>query len=128
MIRAIREGYSVLRAIGIPITPSKHKLFQWIPEPILVALMRRIFKSKQMSDLIGHAHAARDEMVQIAKEFEALAQKASIPTPAMDRLFQYTDPDIQPVADGSAQIPMKWGGMGLVIGALVVLTIGLITL
>lgn len=126
MIRAIREGYSVLREIGIAITPSKHKLFQWIPEPLLVALMRRIFKSKKMADLIGHAHAARDEMVQIAKEFEALAKKAAIPTPAMDRLFKYTDPDVEPVAHGSAQIPMKRHGVVIVLSALVLLIVVLI--
>jgi 2-dehydropantoate 2-reductase len=50
--------------------------------------------------------AGPDEMIQIAKEFKALAKNTSVPTPAMDRLFTYTDPDIQPVADGSAQIPM----------------------
>ena len=128
MIRAIREGYRVLLETGIPITPNKHKLLQLIPEPILVALMRRIFKSEKMADLIGHAHATRDEMVQIAKEFKALAQNASVPTPAMDRLFTYTDPDIQPVADGSAQIPMKWRGVGIVLSALVVLIVVLIIL
>ena len=128
MIRAIREGYRVLRETGIPITPNKHKLLQLIPEPILVALMRRIFKSEKMADLIGHAHAARDEMVQIAKEFKALGQNASVTTPAMDRLFTYTDPDIQPVADGSAQIPMKWRGVGIVLSALVVLIVVLIIL
>ena len=128
MIRAIREGYRVLLETGIPITPNKHKLLQLIPEPILVALMRRIFKSEKMADLIGHAHATRDEMVQIAKEFKALAQNASVPTPTTDRLFTYTDPDIQPVADGSAQIPMKWRGVGIVLSALVVLIVVLIIL
>jgi hypothetical protein len=61
-----------------------------------------------MADLIGHAHAARDEMKQIADEFRVLAQSTSFPTPAMDRLHTYIDPDVQPVADGSAQILMKW--------------------
>lgn len=88
--------------------------------------MRRIFKSKKMADLIGHAHAARDEMVQIAKEFEALAKKAAIPTPAMDRLFKYTDPDVEPVAHGSAQIPMKRHGVVIVLSALVLLIVVLI--
>jgi 2-dehydropantoate 2-reductase len=106
MIRAIREGYKVLQELNIPIVPARHKILKWIPEPVLVALMRRIFKSEKMADLIGHAHAARDEMIQIAKEFKVLAQNTSVPTPAMDRLFTYTDPDIEPVADGSAQIPM----------------------
>jgi hypothetical protein len=107
MIRAIREGYQVLQELHIPIVPARHKILKWIPEPILVALIRRIFKSEKMADLIGHAHAARDEMKLIADEFNVLARSASVLTPAMDRLHTYIDPDVQPVADGSAQIPMK---------------------
>jgi len=117
MIRAIREGYKVLQELDIPIMPARHKILKWIPEPILVALMRRIFKSEKMANLIGHAHAARLEMVQIACELKALVRKASVPTPAMDRLYTYTDPDVQPAADGSAQILMNWRGVwiGLIV-------------
>jgi 2-dehydropantoate 2-reductase len=113
MIRAIREGYKVLQELNIPIVPAKHKIFKWIPEPILVELMRRIFKSEKMADLIGHAHAARDEMKQIADEFRVLARSTSVPTPAMDRLYTNIDPDVQPVPDGSAQIPMNCCGIGI---------------
>jgi 2-dehydropantoate 2-reductase len=126
MIRAIREGYDVLQALNIPVIPARHKILKWIPEPILVALMRRAFKSEQMADLIGHAHAARNEMKQITTELRALARTTSVPTPAMDRLFACTAPDIQLVADGSAQIPLKWGGMGIAIGALAALIVVLI--
>ena len=45
MVRAIREGYRVLRARGVPITPANHKIFDWISEPILVALMRRVLNT-----------------------------------------------------------------------------------
>jgi len=31
MVRAIKEGYKVLQALGVPITPSNHKVFNWIP-------------------------------------------------------------------------------------------------
>ncbi len=113
MIRAIEEGYKVLQELNIPIMPARHKILKLIPEPILVALMRRIFKSEKMADLIGHAQAARDEMKQIADEFRVLARSTSVPTPAMDRLYTYIDPDVQPVADGSAQIPMNWRGVGI---------------
>ncbi|NIO06911.1 MAG: ketopantoate reductase family protein, partial [Deltaproteobacteria bacterium] len=63
MVRAIREGYRVLRALGVPITPANHKIFNWIPELILVALMRRILNTKTAEiEMAGHANAARDEM------------------------------------------------------------------
>ena len=118
MIRAIREGYKVLQELNIPIMPAKHKIVKWIPEPILVALMRRIFKSEKMADLIGHAHAARIEMLQIADEFKVLARSTSVSTPAMDRLHIYTDQDVQPVADGSARITMNWRGVLIGFGVL----------
>jgi 2-dehydropantoate 2-reductase len=111
MIRATGEGYKVLQEIGIPIVPAKHKIVRWIPEPILLTILKRIFKSDEMADIIGHAHAARDEMKQIADQFRTLAQSTSVSTPAMERLYTYIDPDVKPVADGSAQIPMKWRGV-----------------
>jgi 2-dehydropantoate 2-reductase len=118
MIRAIREGYKVLQELNIPIMPARHKILKWIPEPILVALIRRIFKSEKMADLIGHAQAARDEMKQIADEFKVLARSTSVPTPAMDRLYTYTDPAVPSVAEGSAQIAMNWRGVWIGLGVL----------
>ena len=128
MIRAIREGYKVLQELDIPIVPAKHKILKWIPEPVLVALMKRIFRSDEMADLIGHAHAARYEMKQICAEFKVLAQSTSVPTPALDRLYTHTYPDVEPVADGSARISMNWRGVGIVLSALVVLIVVLIIL
>lgn len=105
-IRAIREGYRVLRALGVPITPTNHKIFNWIPEPILVALMRRLFNTKTAEiELTGHANAARDEFKHLAGEFRALARTTSVPTPAMDRLSTYIDPAIPALPEGSTQIP-----------------------
>jgi hypothetical protein len=108
MVRAIREGYKVLQELEIPIVPAGHKLLRMVPEPILVPLVGRIFKREKMAELIGHAHAARDEMKQIADEFRILAQSTSVQTPAIDRLYSYTDPNARPVADGSDLILMKW--------------------
>ena len=31
MVRAIKEGCKVLQDLGVPITPSNHKVFNWIP-------------------------------------------------------------------------------------------------
>ena len=60
MVRAIKEGYKVLRALDVPITPSNHKVFNWIPEPLIIALMRRMLTTKMAETvLVGHANAAR---------------------------------------------------------------------
>ena len=91
MFRAIREGYRVLTALRIPVTPSSHRIFRWMPIFILVAITRRKLSDKAWSIKIGHAVAARDEMRAIADEFRELARKSCIPTPAIDQLATYLD-------------------------------------
>jgi 2-dehydropantoate 2-reductase len=129
MIRAIREGYKVLQALGIPITPSNHKIVNWIPEPLLVPLVRKMLANKDVElKATGHANAARHEMKQIADEFRTLARKTSVPTPAMDRLYTYIDPATSPVPEGSARIPLNWRGVWLGLGGLAALVLALILL
>ncbi|QDT61412.1 2-dehydropantoate 2-reductase [Stieleria bergensis] len=86
MVQAIREGHRVLSAIGVPITPSSHRLFTWIPKPLLVLAIRRKLQSSEWKIKIGHAAAAQDEMDAIADDLHDLAQRASIITPAFDQL------------------------------------------
>jgi 2-dehydropantoate 2-reductase len=89
MIRAIREGHRVLSALGIPITPSSHKIFRWIPEFLMVLTIRRKLDDDAWNIKIGHAAAARDEMKAIADEFRELARQSGIATPAIDQLRPY---------------------------------------
>lgn len=127
MVRAIKEGYKLLRALGAPITPSNHKVFNWIPEPLVVAMMRRMLTTKTAETvLVGHANAARDEMMHIADELRELVRETSVATPAMDRLYTYFDPAVPSIADGSAQIPMNRRGVWFGLGALVALVLLLI--
>ncbi|NND96446.1 MAG: ketopantoate reductase family protein [Pirellulaceae bacterium] len=103
MIRAIREGFRVLSSLDIPITPSIHQVFRWIPEFLLVAMMRRKLNDKAWSVKIGHASNARDEVKAIAREFRQLAQQSGIATPALDQLQSYVDATERPAdsANGS---------------------------
>jgi 2-dehydropantoate 2-reductase len=111
-IRAIREGFRVLRALGLPVTPSKYRIFEWVPEPILVFMLRRLLVNEMMEvAMVKHANAARDEVKHLADEFLALARATSVPTPTIDRLYPHLDPDTPLVPEGSAEIPLKWGGM-----------------
>jgi 2-dehydropantoate 2-reductase len=117
-IRAIREGLQVMRARGIPITPNNLKRFEWIPEPLLVFFFRQRLTSELFETaMVGHANAARSEVQHLTDEFLALARQTNVPIPAIERLYPYLDPDTPPMPDGSAQIPMKWGGMLLTLGA-----------
>jgi hypothetical protein len=104
MVRAIREGYAVLRERGIPITPSSHKVFDWLPESLLVAIAKRAVNDETAAIKVGHAQGARDEMRRIADELRALAKGTSISTPASDRLYTYLDPAVLPIEDRSADL------------------------
>ena len=92
MVRAMREGLEVLKANDIPITPSNHRVLQWLPESLIVFLMKRMFSSETMKIKIGHAADARREFQVLAQEFEALNAATVVPTPAMDRLIEYLAP------------------------------------
>ena len=119
LVRAVREGFRVLRSHGIPITPPKYRALAWLPEPLMVALLQRGLASERSAvALAGHANAARDEMQCVAEQFRALARATSIATPAIDRLAKYLDPAVQPLADRSASIPLDWQSVGAGVGAI----------
>jgi 2-dehydropantoate 2-reductase len=110
-LRAVREGFRVLQTLGLPVTPSQFRIFQWVPEPVLVmAFQRRLAHPLMEVAMVKHAQTARDEMKHLADEFLTLARTTSVPTPSIDRLYRYFDPTIPPVPEGSAEIPLRWGG------------------
>jgi ketopantoate reductase len=118
-IRAIREGFQVLKALGVPVTPARFKTMKWVPEPILMMLLQRLIRMEVMQvALVGHANAARDEVAHLADEFLALARTSSVATPAIDRLYPYLDPDTPLMPEGSAEISMDWRGVWVGLGAL----------
>jgi 2-dehydropantoate 2-reductase len=122
LVRAVREGFRVLDDLCIPITPARMRVLQWIPEPILVALLQRGLPTEQAElVLAGHANAARDEMRFLADEFQALARRSGLATPALDRLYRFTDPALGPLADGSASLGQDWRALATAGGALLTL-------
>jgi 2-dehydropantoate 2-reductase len=123
MLRAIREGYRVLHEHSIPVTPAKHRVFEWLPEPVLLALMRRMVESDATAIKIGHALGARQEMQLIAAEFRSLARTTAAPSWAMDRLYRYLDPAAEPVVDGSAEIPVNWNAVWIALSVVAFLGI-----
>jgi 2-dehydropantoate 2-reductase len=89
MVRAIREGLEILKANGVPITPSNHRVLLWLPESMLVFIMKRMFGGETMAIKVGHAEHARQEFQMLAQEFGALNASTGLPTPAMDRLCEH---------------------------------------
>ncbi len=104
MLRAIREGYSALSKLGIPITPRNHVVFRWLPEPVLLFFARRMLASAMTDIKIGHALGARDEFRALAEEFRELVREAGVPAPSIDILSRHLDLQTEPLADGSSQI------------------------
>jgi len=120
LVRAIRENFRVLRALGIPITPASLHVFDRLPEPLLIAVLRRLLDTPTAELVIArHANAARDEYGAVAQDWQARADRASVPTPADARLDRYLDPAEPPVADGSATIPLTWRSMEVGLGVLI---------
>jgi 2-dehydropantoate 2-reductase len=88
MLRAIREGFQVLHALDIPITPLQMRLLELIPNSLLLSLLQELLDTSYSELVIArHANAARDEMKQIADEFRQLIELSSIQTPSIDYLY-----------------------------------------
>ncbi|MBN1453982.1 MAG: hypothetical protein JW963_23405, partial [Anaerolineales bacterium] len=121
-IRAIREGYRVLRALGYPIVPRSARIFERLPEPVLVwGFRKRLVDPRIRVAMLEHSEAAQDEIKHLADEFIALKRQTSIPTPAIDHLYVFFDPAAHPMPEGSAWLPLDWRFLWVVVGVLVVL-------
>ena len=115
----MREGFHALCALGVPITPKKYRMFAWLPEPLLVAMLRRAMDTRFAEiGVAGHANAARDEMRALGEELRALIADVHVPTPALDRLQTYLDPREPPFPYSSADLALKWRGVLIGLGAL----------
>jgi len=89
MSRAIREGFQVLRAIGVPITPRNHRVFEWLPEFVLLFAMRRMLGAETAATKFGHAEQGRAEWILLRDEFREIIAQAGIPTPSIDAAYRH---------------------------------------
>ncbi len=108
-VRAIREGFRVVRSLGLPVVPRSTRIFERLPEPVLVwGFRKRIADPRVRVAMLEHGSAAQDEIKHLTDEFINLARQASIPTPVIDRLYTYFDPSTPPLPEGSAELAMDW--------------------
>ncbi|MCU0522815.1 MAG: hypothetical protein MUF84_19265, partial [Anaerolineae bacterium] len=118
-VRAVREGFAVLRELGYPTTPGKFELFARAPEPLMVYLLRKLLTRDQMETaLTKHAAVARDEVQHLADEFLALAARTHVRTPAILELYPHFELSYPLIPDGSAAIPLDWRGVWTSLAAL----------
>ncbi len=119
MVRGIREGFRVLQSLDVPVIPRKYLALAWLPEPLLVFFLRHLLATEQAElAMQRHANAARDEMQQLADEFQVLARQAGVRTPVLDILRGYISMEQRPVRRGSCQVPMNWRKVWIGVGVL----------
>ena len=86
---AIIEGVKVLKKLNYPILPKKFRLILLFPKK-LKKIVKNLHKGKWYDiALKGHAEYARGEMKRIADEFQVLIKKAGIPTPNINKLYEF---------------------------------------
>ncbi len=92
-IRAVKEGGRVLKALGYKKSYNfKLKLFYWLPESLLINILKQVFNSKFAEiAMMMHANAARDEIIVLRNEFKTLRDQTSIKTPNLDELISCID-------------------------------------
>jgi 2-dehydropantoate 2-reductase len=93
MAEGVREGFAVVRRLGLPVTPFPLRgLFTWLPHRFAVAYWRRFFASDMADYVFGrHARSASHEMRQIADDCRTLLEKSGVVAPALHQLYRAID-------------------------------------
>ncbi len=104
MLRAIREGHRVLRALDISLMPASHRVFTWLPMSVLLAVARRKLRGVEAAVKIGHALAARAEMQVLDDEIRELSRTAGEAMPALDLLRDAADSPVSPARGAGARV------------------------
>lgn len=91
LVRAAKEGGRVLRTLGFrKRQPFEFNLFYWLPEIMSMTAVKQLLESKFAEVAFAmHAKAARDEMQQLACDFEKLTAMTPIETPNIDALKEF---------------------------------------
>ena len=93
MAKGVREGYSMVRALGLSVEPfALRVLFTWLPPAFAVYYWRRFFATEMADYVFGlHARAASQEMRELANDCRSLLEKSRIEAPALRQLYSAID-------------------------------------
>jgi len=90
LVRAAKEGGRVLRELGFRNRPFQFSLLYWLPEFMSMMAVKGLLESKFAEVAFAmHAKAARDEMEDLAREFQELTARTSVDTPNIDTLRKF---------------------------------------
>ena len=93
MTKGVREGFAVVRALGLAVTPFPLRvLFMWLPPAFAVSYWHRFFASETADYVFGrHARSASAEMREVAADCRILITKSGLPAPALHQLYAAVD-------------------------------------
>ena len=93
MTEGVREGFAVVRGLGLPVTPFPLRVLStWLPHRFAVGYWRRFFASDIADHVFGrHARSASHEMRQIADDCRTLLDKSGVVAPALHQLYHAID-------------------------------------
>ena len=99
MVDGVREGFRVLQALKTPVTPLKLKImFMWMPKRYPIGYWRKELQGKLGEySLAPHTRASIAEVRELVGEVRELVRSASVPTPAMTRLYSWVDSGSLPI-------------------------------
>ncbi len=104
---AIRDAFHVLKALNIPILPSKLKIFLKVPKGLLIRLLQKKLNGRFAEiAMAGHVRAAPDEMSHLFEEFLPLIQQSNLEVPALSYLASFRDPQQERIPDGSCRLSL----------------------
>ena len=88
-LRSVKVGGNVLKALGYKKSYNvKLDLFYWMPEFLLINILKKVFDSKFAEvAMMMHVKAAGDEMAELGNEFTMLSGRSKMETPNLDELL-----------------------------------------
>ena len=87
VVEAVREGFAVVRASGLPVTPPKLRLFEALPAAILVNLLQTWIRTPHFETVAGaHSLGRGGRNAMSGATFANWHSNLIYRTPAIDRL------------------------------------------
>ncbi len=90
MIKAIKEGFKVLKKLKFPIRPKRMRTLHYYPNFVIIRILKRTIGT-EVGKLVLREHAitAKEEMRKIADEFQELIKESGMITPSINELVEY---------------------------------------
>jgi len=86
VIKAMREGFSVLKELGYPFALESLKRLEGLPMMLAVPYLRRELNKAELEYVITRGEAMKGELEVLDEEFSKLKRSTSLQTPIYDEL------------------------------------------